>query len=53
MAAFGLAPGPRVGQLLARAREAQALGLVSTPAEAIAHLRREDPGFLDTPAAPP
>jgi poly(A) polymerase/tRNA nucleotidyltransferase (CCA-adding enzyme) len=40
MAAFGVAPGPEVGRLLALAREAQALGLVSTPDEALAHLRR-------------
>jgi poly(A) polymerase/tRNA nucleotidyltransferase (CCA-adding enzyme) len=40
MAAFGLAPGPEVGRLLARAREAQALGLVQTRDEAIAYLRR-------------
>lgn len=41
MAAFGLAPGPEVGRLLALAREAQALGLVTTRDEALAHLRRE------------
>jgi poly(A) polymerase len=41
MAAFGVAPGPEVGRLLALAREAQALGLVSTRDEALAHLRRE------------
>ena len=40
MEAFGLPPGPQVGRLLARAREAQALGLVATRAEAIEHLRR-------------
>ncbi len=40
MAAFDLPPGPEVGRLLARAREAQALGLVSTRDEALAHLRR-------------
>lgn len=39
MGAFGLAPGPEVGQLLARAREAQALGLVRTREEALAWLR--------------
>lgn len=39
MAAFGLAPGPEVGRLLALAREAQALGLVGTRDEALAHLR--------------
>jgi poly(A) polymerase/tRNA nucleotidyltransferase (CCA-adding enzyme) len=38
--AFGLSPGPEVGRLLALAREAQALGLVSTRDEALAHLRR-------------
>jgi poly(A) polymerase/tRNA nucleotidyltransferase (CCA-adding enzyme) len=41
MAAFGVAPGPEVGRLLGLAREAQALGLVSTRDEALAHLRRE------------
>lgn len=46
MRSFGLAPGPEVGRLLERAREAQALGLVSTREEAIEHLRRG--GALDT-----
>jgi putative nucleotidyltransferase with HDIG domain len=41
MAAFGLPAGPAVGRLLARAREAQALGLVATREEALALLRRE------------
>lgn len=41
MAVFGMPPGPAVGRLLALAREAQALGLVSTRDEALAHLRRE------------
>jgi poly(A) polymerase len=41
MAAFSLAPGPAVGRLLARAREAQALGLVATREEALAYLRRD------------
>ena len=41
MEAFGMPPGPEVGRLLALAREAQALGLVSTRDEALAHLRRE------------
>lgn len=35
---FGLAPGPEVGRLLQRAREAQDLGIVSTPEEALAYL---------------
>lgn len=35
---FGLAPGPVVGRLLERVREAQALGLVHTRAEALAYL---------------
>jgi hypothetical protein len=38
MARFGLAPGPAVGRLLERAREAQALGLVATRDEALAYL---------------
>lgn len=45
MAAFHLGPGPAVGRLLERAREAQALGLVATREEALDYLRREpDPG---------
>lgn len=40
MAAFGLSPGPTVGRLLERAREAQALELVRTREEALAYLRR-------------
>ena len=38
MARFGLAPGPAVGALLDRAREAQALGLVRTAEDALAYL---------------
>jgi putative nucleotidyltransferase with HDIG domain len=38
MERFGLSPGPEVGRLLARAREAQALGLVATRDEALAYL---------------
>jgi putative nucleotidyltransferase with HDIG domain len=38
MARFGLPPGPVVGDLLARAREAQDLGLVRTREEALAYL---------------
>jgi hypothetical protein len=38
MARFGLTPGPLVGALLARAREAQDLGRVRTRAEALAYL---------------
>jgi len=41
MAAFGLAPGPEVGRLLDRAREAQGLGQVRTREEALDWLRRE------------
>jgi hypothetical protein len=44
MARFGLTPGPEVGRLLARAREAQDLGLVGTRDEALA--------YLDSPRAP-
>jgi poly(A) polymerase/tRNA nucleotidyltransferase (CCA-adding enzyme) len=44
MAAFGVPPGREVGRLLALAREAQALGLVTTREEALAHLRRQAPG---------
>jgi hypothetical protein len=42
MEAFHLSPGPAVGRLLDRAREAQALGLVRTREEALEHLRRGD-----------
>jgi putative nucleotidyltransferase with HDIG domain len=38
MERFGLPPGPEVGRLLARAREAQDLGLVGTREEALAYL---------------
>ncbi len=38
MAAFDLPPGPEVGRLLGRVREAQALGLVRTREEALAWL---------------
>ncbi len=40
MAALALSPGPAVGRMLARAREAQALGLISTRSEALDYLRR-------------
>jgi putative nucleotidyltransferase with HDIG domain len=40
MTYFGLTPGPMVGRLLEAAREAQALGLVSTKEEALAYLKR-------------
>jgi poly(A) polymerase len=42
MAALGLDPGPEVGRLLDRAREAQALGLVRTRQEALELLRGEE-----------
>ncbi len=48
MAAFALPPGPEVGHLLARAREAQALGQVATREEALALLARPE-ARLDTP----
>ena len=38
MARFELSPGPAVGYLLARAREAQDLGLVRSREEALAYL---------------
>jgi putative nucleotidyltransferase with HDIG domain len=55
MAAFGLPPGPAVGRLLRRAREAQALGLVRSREEALAWLAREpedpdDEGIDGVPA---
>lgn len=54
MAAFGLEPGPEVGSLLARAREAQALGLVSSRAEALQYLRRAAGGPpLEVPGTGP
>lgn len=49
MVAFALPAGPRVGRLLARAREAQALGLVRDRAEALSYLRRFAETDLDTP----
>jgi len=45
MARFALTPGPAVGDLLARAREAQDLGLVRTRDEALA--------YLDSPGSAP
>jgi putative nucleotidyltransferase with HDIG domain len=45
MARYGIPPGPAVGRLLERAREAQALGLVGTREEALA--------FLDSSAGAP
>jgi putative nucleotidyltransferase with HDIG domain len=53
MAELDLAPGPEVGRLLARVREAQALGLISTRAEAIEHLRRVATGPGDAPEQGP
>ena len=53
MAAFGLAPGPDVGALLARAREAQDLGLVRTRAEALDYLRHHEGRALDSPPTGP
>jgi putative nucleotidyltransferase with HDIG domain len=45
MQRFGLEPGPHIGELLRRAREAQDLGLVATRDEALS--------FLDSPADGP
>jgi putative nucleotidyltransferase with HDIG domain len=45
MRRFALAPGPPVGALLARAREAQDLGLVRTREEALAYLDSSGGGF--------
>src|SRR5262245_42761332 len=42
MERYGLRPGPAVGQLLGRAREAQAAGLVATREEALAYLDSSD-----------
>jgi hypothetical protein len=42
MARYGLTPGPAVGHLLARAREAQDLGLVRSREEALAYLDSPD-----------
>ena len=53
MAAFGLPPGRQIGVLLARAREAQALGLVSSRAEALEYLRRTAGPSLDTSSSSP
>ena len=48
MAAFGLAPGPPVGRLLALAREAQDLGQVRTREEALDYLSRHAQESLDS-----
>lgn len=55
MAAFDIAPGPEVGRLLARAREAQALGLLATREEALRWLAASpDPGpTAEDDARPP
>jgi poly(A) polymerase len=44
MARYGLVPGPAVGHLLGRAREAQDLGLVRTREEALAYLDSSERG---------
>ncbi len=44
MAHLDLSPGPQIGRLLARLNEAQAIGQVSTPAEAIAFLQTVQAG---------
>jgi putative nucleotidyltransferase with HDIG domain len=44
MARFELPPGPVIGELLARAREAQDLGLVRSKEEALAYLDSSDRG---------
>jgi poly(A) polymerase/tRNA nucleotidyltransferase (CCA-adding enzyme) len=44
MARYGLPPGPVIGHLLARAREAQDLGLVRSREEALAYLDSTDGG---------
>lgn len=53
MTAFDLTPGPEVGRLLARAREAQALGIVRTREEALGWLAegRTRPDQGDPPPA--
>jgi putative nucleotidyltransferase with HDIG domain len=53
MAAFGLGPGPEVGRLLERAREAQALGLVQTREAALDYLRGGGAPPIDTPETGP
>jgi hypothetical protein len=40
MAALGLGPGPWIGELLERVRDAQDAGIVRTPEEALAHAER-------------
>jgi len=42
MTRFHLPPGPAVGALLSRAREAQAVGLVRTRDDALRYLARDD-----------
>jgi poly(A) polymerase len=53
MTAFRLLPGRQVGVLLARARKAQALGLVSSRAEALEYLARTSEPSLDTSSTGP
>ena len=43
MDALGLVSGPRVGEVLRRAREVQALGAIRTRDEALAWLRDASP----------
>ncbi|MBN1965445.1 MAG: CCA tRNA nucleotidyltransferase [Anaerolineae bacterium] len=43
MAALGLEPGPQIGALLEAIREAQATGLIHSPAEALALARKQLP----------
>jgi putative nucleotidyltransferase with HDIG domain len=52
MAEFGLRPGPEVGRLLGRAREAQDLGLVRSRAEALEYLRSVAPPSSRAPLSP-
>jgi len=53
MEALGLGPGPELGRLLGRLREAQAVGAVATREAAIAYLKRLRAGKLDTPERAP
>jgi tRNA nucleotidyltransferase/poly(A) polymerase len=52
MAELGLAPGPEIGRLLADLREAQAVGEITTEAEARAWLHNRETPDAETPAHP-
>jgi len=52
MNTFGLAPGPRIGRLLAKLREAQAVGEVETKQDALDYLRSRLAQAIESPVQP-